>query len=365
MRVLCSISLGMEREASPALWAGEASNGARTRFLSHPSRDSGPTVVVLLSGGVTPVDPRVADALATMRSFFNVDSIVTTCRLKEGMKDMNEAWLAEVGLSPAPQGMFFLLVYHAGCFSDCTLSYRDVPVEKGKEPVVTEEAPECEYTLRELCKVEDRVGAEKYFATVMTRLKVVEGKAPMMSRWSTISELSQFWTKGPLSGEYLWGALHPALAKQVYECSSEELKNRAGKSTVWLESLKYQQRRLEEEVGVLHSSLDGDWNNRARLEGDVLSLIEVATLLEAELKVEGPRAVAFYKASRGFESGLEKMGRVSYEFGYQVALERLHRKHLEIEAELDPFAKCPEDANVGMDLSQPFNGSTPSKKYLT
>ncbi|RRT71582.1 hypothetical protein B296_00027438 [Ensete ventricosum] len=34
-----------------------------------------------------------------------------------------------------------------------------------------------------------------------------------------------------------------------------------------------------------------------------------------------PRArVASYKASRGFESGLENMGRVNYEFGYQVAL---------------------------------------------
>ncbi|RWW26393.1 hypothetical protein GW17_00009217 [Ensete ventricosum] len=296
----------------------------RSRVLSHPSRDSGSTIVVSLSGGATPVDPRVADALATMQSFFNVNSIVTTCQLKEGVKDMNEAWLTEVGLSPAPQGMFFLLVYHAGCFSDCTLSLAydasgsttKVLVEKGKEPVVTEEAPECGYTLRELCKVEDRAGVEKYFAIVMTRLKVAEGEAPMMSRWSTISELSQFWTKGPLSGEYLQGALHPALAKQVYECSSEELMNRAGKSTVWLESLKNQQRRLEEEVGVLHSSLDGAWNDRARLEGDVLSLTEAATLLEAELKVEGPRAVAVYKASRGFESGLEKMGRVNYEFGY-------------------------------------------------
>ncbi|RRT85542.1 hypothetical protein B296_00004173 [Ensete ventricosum] len=33
--------------------------------------------------------------------------------------------------------------------------------------------------------------------------------------------------------EYLWGALHPMLAKQLYECSSEELMNRAAKSTVW------------------------------------------------------------------------------------------------------------------------------------
>ncbi|RWW01854.1 hypothetical protein GW17_00035081 [Ensete ventricosum] len=42
---------------------------------------------------------------------------------------------------------------------------------------------------------------------------------------------------------------------------------------------------------------------------------EAMTLLEAELKDEGAKAVVAYKASRGFESGLEKMGWVSYEFG--------------------------------------------------
>ncbi|RRT50247.1 hypothetical protein B296_00029742 [Ensete ventricosum] len=64
----------------------------------------------------------------------------------------------------------------------------------------------------------------------------------------------------------------------------------------------------------------------------------------------------------GFESGLKKMRRVSYEFGYRVALERLRGKHLEIAIEQDPFVKYPDDANVEMDLNQPFDDSTPSKK---
>ncbi|RWV81432.1 hypothetical protein GW17_00057150 [Ensete ventricosum] len=76
-----------------------------------------------------------------------------------------------------------------------------------------------------------------------------------------------------------------------------------------LESLKTRQKRLEEEVGDLRSSLDGPRNDRARLEGDMLSLIEAVTLLEAELKDEGAKAVVAYNTSRGFESGLEKMGR--------------------------------------------------------
>ncbi|RZR99253.1 hypothetical protein BHM03_00028767 [Ensete ventricosum] len=115
--------------------------------------------------------------------------------------------------------------------ADASRSTSRVPAEKGKETVEIKEAPEREYTIRELCEVEDRAGANKYFASLMTGLKTVEGEDPLISRWSAISELSQVWTEGPLFGEYLRGALHPALAKQVYECSSEELMNRARKST--------------------------------------------------------------------------------------------------------------------------------------
>ncbi|RRT62252.1 hypothetical protein B296_00043529 [Ensete ventricosum] len=259
------------------------------------------------------------------------------------------------------------------------------------------------YTLNELCKVEDRVGAEKNFATIMTRLKAAEGEDPLVPRWLAISGSSQGWTEGPLSGEYLRGALHPVLAKQVYECSSKELMNRASRSAIWnygassrqqrtqawgpqdalgaaaklrvkeleedtnklrdeLESLKSQRRDLEQEVGVLRSSLDGAWNDRAHLEGDVLSLTKAATLLKAELKAEGPRAVATYKVSQGFESELKKMGRVSYEFGYRVMLERLWEKHPELTIEQNPFAECPDDANAEMDLNQTFDDSTSSKK---
>ncbi|RRT66609.1 hypothetical protein B296_00009515 [Ensete ventricosum] len=106
-----------------------------------------------------------------------------------------------------------------------------------------------------------------------------------------------------------------------------------------LESLKSQRRELKQEVKLLHS-----------------------TLLEAKLKAEGQRAVSSYKASRGFESSLEKMGRVSYEFGYRVAFERLRGKHSDIIIELDHYVECPEDANVKMDLDQPFNDGTPLEK---
>ncbi|RZS03295.1 hypothetical protein BHM03_00033446 [Ensete ventricosum] len=90
--------------------------------------------------------------------------------------------------------------------TDVAGSTTRVPIEK-EELMELEEAPERGYTIREPCEVEDWVGADKYFTSIMMRLKTVEGKDPLIPRWSVI-----------------------ALAKQVYECFSEELMNRADKS---------------------------------------------------------------------------------------------------------------------------------------
>ncbi|RZR75582.1 hypothetical protein BHM03_00062789 [Ensete ventricosum] len=68
------------------------------------------------------------------------------------------------------------------------------------------------------------------------------------------------------------------------------------------------------------------------------------------LKVEGSKVITQYKVSRGFESGLEKMGRVSYEFGYRVALERFRAKYRDSTIEENPYAELSEDMNMKMDL---------------
>ncbi|RWW55550.1 hypothetical protein BHE74_00037802 [Ensete ventricosum] len=144
----------------------------------------------------------------------------------------------------------------------------------------------------------------------------------------------------PNSWHYLsgtgWVLLDPRFVHDLVvaiELRVKELEEDANELRAKLESLKSQRRDMEQEVRVLRPSLDEARNDRARLEGDVLSLTEVVTLLKVELKAEGPRAMAAYKASRGFESGVEKMGRVSYEFGYWVALEWLQRKYSKITIE--------------------------------
>ncbi|RWW39669.1 hypothetical protein BHE74_00054976 [Ensete ventricosum] len=120
------------------------------------------------------------------------------------------------------------------------------------------------------------------------------------------------------------------------ELWAKELEGEVENMWTELESLRSQRRELEQDVGVMRSSLDGARNT------------------ELAWRAEGLKAVAAYKASQGFESGLKKMGRVKYEFGYRVVLERLRGKHSEMTIERDPFVECPKDANVEMDLDQPF-----------
>ncbi|RZR85117.1 hypothetical protein BHM03_00012090 [Ensete ventricosum] len=200
----------------------------------------------------------------------------------KGVRDMNKAWLAEAGLSPAPRGV---VVYTAE-----------------KRPGTNEGAGLKKHSKR----VTPEQGSPE--AEVVVDLQV-----------------DRVWTEGQLAVEYLQVALHPILAKQLYECFFEELVNRVAKSAIWaeLESSESRRKGLEEEVSLLRSNLDGSQDDRAQLEGDVLSLTKATAFLEVELKAEGPKVVAAYKASREFEAGLEKMGRINYEFGFRVALERL------------------------------------------
>ncbi|RRT33335.1 hypothetical protein B296_00043416 [Ensete ventricosum] len=72
----------------------------------------------------------------------------------------------------------------------------------------------------------------------------------------------------------------------VAERRAKELEAEIEKMRTELESLRSQRREHQQEVGLLRSSLDGAWNDRARLKGDVLSLTKATT-----------SAVSAYKAS--------------------------------------------------------------------
>ncbi|RWW56158.1 hypothetical protein BHE74_00037142 [Ensete ventricosum] len=61
---------------------------------------------------------------------------------------------------------------------DASRSTVRTSANKGKGVVELEEVPEWGYTMREPCEVEDRVRADKYFTSVMTRPEVRRQRGP-------------------------------------------------------------------------------------------------------------------------------------------------------------------------------------------
>ncbi|RWW36052.1 hypothetical protein BHE74_00058949 [Ensete ventricosum] len=88
-------------------------------------------------------------------------------------------------------------------------------------------------------------------------------------------------------------------------------------------------------------------------------LLQAVKALE-NARAELPRqAVDRYKESTGFKEVLKRMGRVTYEYGYRVALARFHALHLDSEVEEDPVTIHPEDDLVPMERQQAFDDSDP------
>ncbi|RWV88335.1 hypothetical protein GW17_00049592, partial [Ensete ventricosum] len=64
--------------------------------------------------------------------------------------------------------------------------------------------------------------------------------------------------------------------------------------------------------------------------------------------------------SPGFKLDLEKMGRVSYEFGYKIALMTFRTKHPGLEVEEDPYVTLSEDDDAPMEVEAPFDDNNSS-----
>ncbi|RRT72257.1 hypothetical protein B296_00003036 [Ensete ventricosum] len=69
--------------------------------------------------------------------------------------------------------------------------------------------------------------------------------------------------------------------------------------------------------------------------------------------------IAQHKESPCFKSGLEKMGRVSYEFGYKIVVTHFQTKHLGLEVEENPYTTLLEDDDVLMEVEVPFDDNDP------
>ncbi|RWW59748.1 hypothetical protein BHE74_00033299, partial [Ensete ventricosum] len=96
---------------------------------------------------------------------------------------------------------------------------------------------------------------------------------------------------------------------------------------------------------------------RARkMDDELLQAVKAPESARAELLRQ---IVVQYKESLGFKEGLKRMGRVTYEYGYRVALARFHARHPDAEVKEDPFTIHLEDDLVPMERQQAFDDSVP------
>ncbi|RWW32747.1 hypothetical protein BHE74_00008528 [Ensete ventricosum] len=87
-------------------------------------------------------------------------------------------------------------------------------------------------------------------------------------------------------------------------------------------------------------------------------LIKMTQVMDA-LRIDLPKqAVEDYKKLSGFKMGPVRMGWVSFEYDYQLALARFHAWYPDFEMEDDPFKLLLEDSNVPVADEQSFDDSS-------
>ncbi|RRT46298.1 hypothetical protein B296_00039157 [Ensete ventricosum] len=144
-------------------------------------------------------------------------------------------------------------------------------------------------SMRELCSVHPGVDDRDYHAIRMSNLPDHAPDAPLEQNLMPLTYREGIWLDGEALVKYIRATQIPKLASNLYTLSSELLMDEAAKAMVLIET-------------------------------ELLELTRSKDALRADL----PRqAIEDYKKSSGFEMSLARMGRVSLEYGYQLAPVRL------------------------------------------
>ncbi|THU57638.1 hypothetical protein C4D60_Mb03t05640 [Musa balbisiana] len=320
----------------------------------------------------------------------------------QAIRAMNEQWLAEAGLSSASQEMR-LLSLRGGQSSSASSPRPPADPLPGSEDApleVLEGRPskKAKVAIPEKAKVgptKPKVAVEKR-SLVMGELPSGEATDPLVARWEGLSRGDKVWAGGDPSASFLRGVLHPDMARDLYTLPSEALLSKSAKSlTLGLHystalmdrvcdagqvicdlsernSELCRQEKLEKSENSgkeLQRLLRLDRAELRLLKSEALTLTKKAEKAEAEARaafgalaeetrlrpVKDKEAIEAYKKSEGFELGLIRMGRVSYEYGYKVALGRFRALPPDSEVEEDPFSSHPEDRKVDMPEDVPFD----------
>ncbi|RWW35456.1 hypothetical protein BHE74_00059609, partial [Ensete ventricosum] len=294
---------------------------------------------------------------------------------------------------------------------------------KGKEPAMPVKEPETlvESTEEDASLVFHRLRSMKdlyrtkvqkddagYYALYMSDLAHQDPDKETQTRWGKLKNSTKVWNDPSTPEEFEKGLLHPQLAWELYTLPSEVLLARATKEMVLMvlfdrvndtcrliTFMDYRITSLQQEIDVLKSGegpeavaateerafeLEKELEKTKRKRDEVLqrlkasdkelneargNLSEVQKQLKEARALESARAelprqaVDDYKESIGFKEDLKRMGRVTYEYGYRVALARFRSLHPDSKVEEDPFTIRPEDDSVPMERQQAFDDSDP------
>ncbi|RZS16408.1 hypothetical protein BHM03_00048392 [Ensete ventricosum] len=199
----------------------------------------------------------------------------------------------------------------------------------------------------------------------------------MKARWKGVKNSMKVWNNSSIAEEFGRGLLHPQLARELYTLPSEVLLARAAKEMVLVlrrsprprsayPSCKRSSRRpgrremrreaSEKELHEVQRLLKEARVRARKMDDELLQAVKALESARAELPKQ---TVVQYKESFGFKEGLKRMGPVTYEYGYRVALAHFHARHPDAKVEEDPFTNHPEDDLVLIERQQAFDDSVP------
>ncbi|RRT42616.1 hypothetical protein B296_00057004 [Ensete ventricosum] len=81
-----------------------------------------------------------------------------------------------------------------------------------------------------------------------------------------------------------------------------------------------------------------------------------AEALQSELQLVPAKVIADYKEPIGFKSGVQKIGNVSFEYGYRMPLARFQVRYLNLDVEKISFTCLPEDESFPMEVDHMSTG---------
>ncbi|RRT47598.1 hypothetical protein B296_00018800 [Ensete ventricosum] len=222
---------------------------------------------------------------------------------------------------------------------------------KGKEPATSVE--ELETPIESAEEVTTPVFHHSKSMKDLCRMKVRKDYAGGVRKGTSASAVGTGTVHAPVGG-----ASSPNPEKRAFELEKEleKTKRERDEALQWLETSNKELNEARGDLSEAQRQLKEAWVRAQKMDDELLKSMKDLESTQAELL---RWAIDDYKESVGFKEGLKRMGRVTYEYGYRVALARFRSLHPDSEVEKDPFTIRPEDDYVPMGRQQAFDDSDP------